>query len=104
LKVRDDTPPRQKAPETVTNALLHQQTFDRAQVAWLMAQAYRWGYEARIDQENRNWPPATVFNLGRWYEQPFERQKADAAAPLSRPGDHKGGPVEWVDEAQQVAA
>ena len=67
------------------------ETFDRAQTAWLMSQAYRWGYEARdeedrgywagyqarVDEENAAYPPPKVCSFGRWYDQAVEREKAD---------------------------
>lgn len=76
--------------DPVVTALHTRETFDRAQVAWIMAEAYRWGYEARVDEENAAWPPPQVFTLGKWYEQASERQRADAAARLPRPGDFRG--------------
>jgi hypothetical protein len=88
----------------VAEALRTQETFDRAQVAWLMSEAMRWGYElrdaedcgwlagynARVAEENQAWPPPKVFLLGRWYDQATERAKADSAARLLRPTDFKG--------------
>ncbi len=44
--------PEQRAAEALATA----SSFDRAQLAWLMAQAYRWGYEARVDEENDTRP------------------------------------------------
>lgn len=76
--------------DPVVTALQNQETFDRAQLAWLMDLAYRWGYEARVDEENCAWPPSKVFTLGKWYDQAEERAKADAAARLPRPNDFKG--------------
>lgn len=87
--------------DPVVTALLTQETFDRAQLAWLMLLAARWGYEARVDEENSTYPPPPVFAMGRWFDQVDERRKADAAARLSRPGDFKGVGQEHSD---QVAA
>ncbi|GAA0493932.1 hypothetical protein Ade02nite_20930 [Paractinoplanes deccanensis] len=90
---------------SAADALRHQQTFNRAEVAWLMALAGQWGYEARVDEENATWPPPKVFTLGRWFDQPIERRKADATARLPRPGDHKGGPAAtWGDDDSMQAA
>jgi len=89
----------------VAEALRGRDMFDRAQLAWLMSVAYRWGYEARVDEENGAWPPGPIKVAGRWYEQAVEREKADATARLSRPGDYRGGPVEWAEPGDlQVAA
>ncbi len=100
----------------VVAALASQETFTRAQVAWLMSEAMRWGYEARdeedrgfwagynarVAEENAAYPPPKVFTLGRWFDQATERQKADAAARLPRPGDFKGQSAPTHDA--QVAA
>lgn len=95
---------------SVVAALRDQESFDRAQLAWLMAEAFRWGresaenepapgtyragfeagYNARVAEENGCYPPPKVLVLGRWYDQAVERAKADAAAWLPRPGDFKG--------------
>lgn len=74
----------------MVDALRAAQSFTREQVAYLMALAMRWGYENRVAEENDSYPPEPVFVLGRWYDQAAERQKADAAARLPRPGDFKG--------------
>ena len=59
------------------------QVFTRDQVAWLMAQAMRWGYEHRVDEENEAWPDTTiVFNAGetiRAIERKRLRDESDAA-------------------------
>jgi hypothetical protein len=89
----------------VADALRNQQSFSRDQLWWLMRTAWRWGYETAVDEENASWPPPKVFNLGKWYDQAAARQHADAVAQLSRPGDHKGGPVPvWGDEDNQRVA
>lgn len=64
--------------------------FTRDQVAWLMGTAQRWGYEARVDEENASYPPPPVRVLGQWYDQARAREEADAAARLPRPNDFKG--------------
>lgn len=82
-------------------------TLTRAQLAWLMGTAQRWGYEARELEENEEWtalqnrPPVQV--LGRWYDQADCRRRADAEARLPRVNDYKGGPVAW-DTTTEVAA
>ncbi|MFF0378646.1 hypothetical protein [Actinoplanes missouriensis] len=83
----------------MVEALNTQDTFDRAQVAWLMSQAMRWGYENRIAEENAAYPPEPVFILGRWFDQATERARADATARWPRPGDFRGHASK-----QQVAA
>jgi hypothetical protein len=106
MTVTDPDPPHAvPGPnDPVAEALRTQETFDRAQVAWLMSEAMRWGYElrdaedrgwlsgynARVAEENQAWPPAKAFTLGRWYDQSVERAKADATARLPRPTDFKG--------------
>jgi hypothetical protein len=77
----------------VADALNRNTSFDRAQVAWLMNEAYRWGYEARVDEENVAYPPASIFIAGEHFRD-LDRQRyraeCDAAARLPRPGDFKG--------------
>lgn len=79
--------------DPVVTALREQDTFDRAQLAWLMNEAYRWGYEARVDEENTAYPPTGVFASGQHYRE-LDRKKyrdeCDAAARLPRPGDFRG--------------
>jgi hypothetical protein len=65
-------------------------TFSRDQVARLLATAYRYGYEARVDEEERAYPPPPVRILGRWVDQVDYRRRFDAAARLPRPGDFQG--------------
>jgi hypothetical protein len=74
----------------VAEALRTQETFTRDQATWLFQLGLRWGYEARVDEENSDYPPPMVFTLGRWYDQAEERAKANAAARLHRPGDFCG--------------
>lgn len=88
--------------DPVVTALREQETFDRAQLAWLMNEAYRWGYEARVDEENSAYPPPSVFASGQHFrelDRKNYRDECDAAARLPRPGDFKGVPNE-----RQVAA
>lgn len=79
-------------------------SFTRAQVAWLMSNAMRWGYEHRVDEENaahaERWPSAAeggtrredkVFTGGRWYSQAERRDAYYAQARKPRPGDFPGG-------------
>jgi hypothetical protein len=93
--------------DPVVTALLTQETFDRTQMAWLMSLAGRWGYEARVDEENHGWPEPGVFAAGdtiKAIDQRAYRRACDAAAGLPRPGDYRGGPVAWDDAELQVAA
>lgn len=108
LKVTEPGPPPQHRATTeadrIAHALRTQQTFTRAQVASLIAAGMRWGsesrdeedrgfwagYWARVAEENEAGPAPKVFTLGRWYEQSVERERADAAARLSRPNDFPG--------------
>lgn len=53
----------------------HQWTTD--EIAELIATAFRWGYERRVDEENASYPPPKVISFGRWYDQAAERQRAD---------------------------
>jgi hypothetical protein len=103
----NDTPDVAKEPishPAVAQALRTLQTFTREQVAWLMSTAMRWGYELRVDEENAAYPPTPVFQLGRWFDQAEQRQKADADAKLPRLGDHPGGPAElWGDSLEAAA-
>ncbi len=83
----------QSDPGSVAEALLRQQTFTRAQVAWLMAQAMRWGYENRVNEENAAYPPAPYFIAGKFItgeERQTRREAWYASARLPRPGDFKG--------------
>ena len=114
MTVNEQSPPTEGLPRDrqtpdVAEALRTQQTFNRAQAAWLIALGYRWGYEARVDEENAGWPKPTVFCAGDvidGIDQRAYRRQCDQAARLPRPGDHCGGPVpSWGDEpARQVAA
>lgn len=97
----------------IVDALRNQEAFTREQVAWLMSQAMRWGYEnrdaedrgywagywTRVAEENSEWPDDTVLfkskDTIRGINQRTYRAKCDAAADLPRPCDHHGGPVEW---------
>ena len=97
------------APTTTTaEALADQQSFTRAQVAWLMSQAYRWGYEQhdaetcdchaeywaqRVAEEEEKYPAPKVFTLGRWYDQATRRAQHDQEARKPRPGDFQPGTV-----------
>lgn len=105
MTVTDPRPPQATSQHhPVAEALRTQDTFDRTQVAWLIAAAFQSGYElresedrgwvagynARVAEENMAWPPPKVTVFGRWYEQATERARADAAARLPRPHDFKG--------------
>jgi hypothetical protein len=107
----------------VAEALCTLETFTRKQVAWLMAQAQRWGYEARdaedrgfwagywarVAEENSAWPDDTVLFRHRdvvlGINQRAYRAECDQAARIPRIGDHPGGPVEtWGDQNDNWAA
>jgi hypothetical protein len=100
----------------VAEKLLTLTTFDRTQVAWLMAQAFRCGYElrdeedrgfqagynARVAEENAAYPPAAYFIAKEHFydlDRMAYREECDAPARLPRPGDFRG-----VREREQVAA
>lgn len=100
----------------VTQALLHQQNFDRGQVAWLMSMASRWGYEAGYEDgyENGQRDELALASISAAYAdtRPFSaevtehglkkrgrRQESDAAARLARPNDFQGiGPLADEDD------
>lgn len=52
--------------------------FTGPEVAYLMSRSGRWGYEARVDEENGAYPEPRIFAFGKWYDQALEREKADA--------------------------
>ena len=39
---------------------------------------YDRGYEARVAEENADYPPPRVFAFGQWYDQALEREHVDA--------------------------
>jgi hypothetical protein len=85
----------------VSHALRTSETFTRDQVAWLMAEAMRWGYERRVDEENAAWPADSYFVAGELFrdlDRKAYREACDAAARLPRPGDFKGVQAEapWL--------
>ena len=111
----------------LAEALEGQESFTREQVAWLMNEAMRWGYElrdeedrgfhagylARVAEENATYPPADVLIRHRdivvGVNQRTYRAECDAAARLPRPGDFKGRGQAAVDalrggDEQAVAA
>jgi hypothetical protein len=70
--------------------------FTRDQVAYLMAAAQRWGYEARLAEENEQFLAAEPISLlGTWYDQAQYRKECDRVASLPRINDYQGGPVSW---------
>lgn len=115
MTVTDPDPPHKATGpnDPVADALRTQETFDRAQVAWLIAAAFESGYDlrdsedcgywagywARVAEENATYPSGKIFTLGRWYDQATERARADAAARLARPNDFRGH-----GDTRQVAA
>lgn len=104
--VNDVDQPLEPSPlNRAVEALHTQDVFDRAQLAWLMSEAFRWGYEARQDEENAAWPPASYFIAGehlRDLDRKAYRDACDQASRLPRPGDLKG--TEKRINSQQVAA
>lgn len=82
-------------------------TLTRTQLAYLMASAQRWGYEARAAEEDQQWTldrEQTVQVLGRWYDQVGYRRECDRQARTARPNDHPGGPVAWGETTTEMAA
>ncbi len=80
-------------PTPFETALLTEETFTRAQLADAMSMAYRWGYEARIDEEEAAWPPSDFLISGgliQGLDRKARRDEWDAAANLPRPGDFRG--------------
>ncbi len=113
-----DNPPQLTAStiRKAVDALNTQDSFTRTELAWFMQQAYRWGYEARddedrgfwagynarVDEENATTSDTSLVFDGKsttdWMRRKSVRDEWDAAARLPRPGDFKG-----ID-CQQVAA
>jgi hypothetical protein len=52
--------------------------FTRAEIAELIAAAFRWGYEHRVDEENATYPPPPIMFRGQWWDQAEERRRHDA--------------------------
>lgn len=114
--VPSDQPVDSTQLNRVADALRTQQTFDRAQVAWLMSAAQQWGYDVGYEDGQRDelalaCVAATYAYTGSFAGTAREigkrdrRQEADATARLPRVGDHQGGPVEWGEvEDMRVAA
>ncbi len=99
--------------DPVVAALRENASFDRAQVAWLMAQAQRWGYDVGYEQGQRDERELASIAADYAYTGSFSaentlrdlkkrdrRREADAAARLPRPSDFRG--LETPDN--QVAA
>ncbi len=112
---------------SAADAVRHQQTFDREQVAWLMSQAQRWGYDNGWDEGHLDgfiagyqlceaeWNAEAASRISAHTEQDAREgaardwlaEQADLAARLPRITDRRGGPAEmWGDEPDdmQVAA
>lgn len=74
--------------------------FTRDQVAYLMAAAQRWGYDARVAEEDEAFVSAEPVQLfGQWFDQAQYRKEADRVASLPRINDYQGGPVSWDADA-----
>ena len=106
--VPSDQPVESTQLNRAVEALRTQETFTRAQVAWITHTAFRWGYELRVDEENAGWPdPTVLFNAGdtiKAINQRAYRQQCDTAGRLSRSADYRGGPVSWGDDALDLRA
>lgn len=79
--------------------------FTSEQVAFLMAQSHRWGYEQREAEENDKFlvrEPVKV--LGQWFEQASYRQKCDQISTLPRVNDYQGGPVAWESSSSSASS
>lgn len=98
------------------------ETFTRSQVAWLMAQAMRWGremgeeigfscgyadgYDACLTEWNAS--AAAVVNsftakdVAEGLAKKWLREQYNAMARTPRIGDHHGGAVAWDDEPVPV--
>lgn len=120
VTARTSVPSGQRVESTqlnrVAEALRTQETFDRAQVAWLMATAQRWGFEAGYEEGRRDElmlasVAASYAHDGSSFDarvtecdnrQRARRQESDAAARLPRPGDYR--PERGQRDKGQVAA
>lgn len=104
--------------DPVAEALRTQETFGRAQVAWLMSLSMGWGYDLGYEDGQRDelalasvaaaYSSTKTFSAEvteRGIKQRNQRREADAAARLPRPGDYRGGPVPaWGDNEYRRAA
>jgi hypothetical protein len=114
----NDVPPSNDSATTdldrVAAALRGQGTFNRAQLAWLMAAAQRWGYDVGYEEGRRDELALASIAAAYAYDgssfdarvtergnrQRALRQESDAAASLPRPGDYRPA---GQDEAQVAA-
>lgn len=97
------------------------ETFTRAQVAFIVQLAldYREAdeWQARYDYADAELvdalrvalggPTATDFSQARqWHQRALDQKRrrdtAYASARLPRPGDHRGGPVEWDEPTREL--
>lgn len=92
------------ALDRVVGALRDNDTFTRAQVAWLMMHAQRWGYDVGYEDGRRDelalatiaaeyaytGTPFSARITERGLRQRAYRNECDAAAHLPRPGDFPG--------------
>lgn len=110
---------------SAAEALRHQQTFDRQQVAWLMSQAQRWGYDVGFDEGHLEgfisgyqlcedeWNAEAEARLNSFTDRDARDgaardwlvEQADIFARVQRIADKRGGPaVMWGDDDLRVAA
>lgn len=105
MTVTEPDPPHEATGPNhpVAEALRTQDTFDRAQVAWLMSQAIRWGYDLGYEDGQRDEQALATVAAEYANTHPFSaretvaslnrrryREQCDAAARLPRPGDFRG--------------
>lgn len=72
--------------------LLTKNQFDRSDVALLMATAYRWGYEQRVEEEEQQLIPVafSATEVIRDLERIAYRKECDRAARQPWPTDREG--------------
>jgi hypothetical protein len=104
--------------DPVVAALRQNESFDRAQVAWLMSLAGRWGYDAGYEDGLRDEQAlasvASAYallgtysgeNTAREVKKVERRRESDEAARLPRLGDYLGGPLAaWGEDEIEAAA
>lgn len=98
----------------IAAALRTQETFTREQVAWLMSNAMRWGYELRDSEaEDDYWAgwkaheadeiaraaaalnDFTAKHVSDGLSRKWLREQYDEMVRRPRPNDHPGGAVAW---------
>ncbi len=110
---------------SAADALRHQQTFDREELAWLMAQAQRWGYDVGFDEGHLDgfiagyqlceseWNTEAERRLNSFTDQDerdgvardWLAEQANIAARIPRITDRRGGRAPmWGDDEHEAAA